>query len=443
MTFDRNRSHSHSVTITLEALSKGIDTIMKRWKEPNRPSKLLLLNDLAHAIRPGANWGALKSHQLEVKPVARQDNTALIPRPEPDSRTLPARMFPVDTMDHGSTIFELSEDVKPLFGMTQRGHPIVGLVLSAWDGNGSCDISIFTRFVLVVDGEIVVETAHALEMSTSVGHLVLQAVQNLQWTNLYPTYAQSDCSHLCVLVGPFYGAAALPGSGYRRAGVDVESQGLRLLFDQNKVPSLEDIDTCLRLVSSSLPGLELEAFPSSHPIQFRISQPRLNVWAATKFPIPEALDGRDLFRPNSRSDWCHGGDFMRRRRVSEYGKLGRALDLALAVIDVDDPEVYLHVHLTSEPKRAKNAQARPGWRGGLVEGWRVLKMKPGSEPMILSLDEESKKQFAAGLHGWAKNEGYSVETEIPKQSVEALISRDARRASHHLDEMRALMDSSI
>lgn len=443
MTYDRNRSQNHPVTTTLEALSKGIDTILKRWTEPNRPSKLSLLNDLAHAIRPGANWGALKSYQLKVQPVARQGNTALIPRPGPDSRTLPARMFPVDTMDNGSTIFELSEDVKPLFGMTHRGHQIVGLVLSARDGNGSCDISIFTRFVLVVDGEIVVETAHAWEMSANVGHLVLQAIQNLQWTNLYPTYAQSDCSHLCVLVGPFYGAAALPGSGYRRAGVDVESQGLRLLFDPNEVPSLEDIDTCLRLVSSSLPGLELEAFPSSDPIQFRISQPRLNVWSATEFLIPELLDGRNLFRPNSRSDWSHGGDFMWKRRVSKYGKLGEALDLALALIDVDDPEVYLHVYLTSEPKRAKNARARPGWRGGLVEGWHVLRMEPGSDPMILSLDYETEKRFAAGLHGWAKNEGYSVETEIPKQAVEALISRDARRASHHLDDVRALMDSAF
>lgn len=442
MTYDRNRSQNHPVTTTLEALSKGIDTILKRWTEPNRPSKLSLLNDLAHAIRPGANWGALKSYQLKVQSVARQGNTALIPRPGPDSRTLPARMFPVDTMDKGSTIFELSEDVKPLFGMTHRGHPIVGLVLSAWDGNGSCDISIFTRFVLVVDGEIVVETAHAWEMSANVGHLVLQAVQNLQWTNLYPTYAQSDCSHLCVLIGPFYGAAALPGSGYRRAGVDVESQGLRLLFDPNEVPSLEDIDTCLRLVSSSLPGLELDAFPSSDPIQFRISQPRLNVWSATEFLIPELLDGRNLFRPNSRSDWSHGGDFLWKRRVSEYGKLGEALDLALALIDVDDPDVYLHVYLTSEPKRAKNARARPGWRGGLVEGWRVLRMEPGSDPMILSLDDETEKRFAAGLHGWAKEEGYSVETEIPKQAVEALISRDARRASHHLDDVRALMDSA-
>lgn len=441
MTYDRDSSYKHPVTTTLEALSKGIDRILKRWPEPNKPSKLSLLNDLAQAIRPGANWGALKSQQREVQPAARQNNMALIPRPGREARTLPARMFPIDAMDNGSSIFELSEDVKPLFGMTHRGHPIVGLVLSAWDGNGSCDISIFTRFVLVKDGQIVVETAHAWEMSANVGHLVLQAVQNLQWTNLYPTYAQSDCSHLCVLVGPFYGAAALPGSGYRRAGVDVESQGLRLLFDPNEVPSLEDIDTCLRLASSSLQGLELEAFPSADPIQFRISQPRMNVWSATDFPIPELLDGRDLFRPNTRSDWSHGGDFMWKRRVSKYGKLGEALDLALTLIDVDDPEVYLHVHLTSEPKSAKNARAQPGWRGGMVKGWRVLKMELGSDPMILSLDEETEQRLAAGLHGWAKNEGYSVETERPKQAVEALIFRDARRASHHLDEVQAIMDS--
>lgn len=168
----------------------------------------------------------------------------------------------------------------------------------------------------------------------------------------------------------------------------------------------------------------------------------MNAWSATEFLVPELLDGRDLFRPNARSDWSHGGDFMCKRRVSEYGKLGEALDLALALIDVDDPEVYLHVHLTSEPKRAKNSRARPGWRGGLVEGWRVLRMEPGSDPMILSLDEETEKRFAAGLHGWAKEEGYSVETEVPKQAVEALISRDARRASHHLDDVRALMDSA-
>lgn len=440
MTTNRETSQNYPITTSLENLSKGVDRILRRWSDAKKPTKLSLLNDLAQAIRPGANWGALKS---KAQPGSREDNSRFIPRPPRDAETFSARMFAVDPKENGTSIYELAEDVSPLFSMHHERHPILGLELSVWDGNGACDVSIYTRLVLSKDSGVTVETVHAWEMTPEVAHLVFLTVQNLQWANLYPAYAQSDCGHLCIILGPFYGAAALPASRFRGAGTDMASQGLRLLFDTNDIPSINDMDMCLRLVSSCLPGLELETFPYSEPVQFRISQPRLNVWMPVEFELPKTLDGRNLYRATQKQDWVHGGDFQWKRRVSEYGKLGEALDLALTLVDIDDPNVYLHIVLTPEPKRKTSAKIAPGWRGGMMLGWKVLKLKNGADPKILSLDMETQERLEAGLHGWAKHEGYSVEDEYPKKSVEALIVRDSQRASHHLEDVRALMGSTI
>ena len=51
--------------VELDRLSKGVDRILERWRGKDRPTKLTLLNDLAAAISPGSNWGALKARQSE------------------------------------------------------------------------------------------------------------------------------------------------------------------------------------------------------------------------------------------------------------------------------------------------------------------------------------------------------------------------------------------
>ena len=76
MTTNRDTSQNHPITTSLENLSKGVNRILKRWADPKKPTKLSLLNDLAQAIRPGANWGALKASKLEGAPTIITDYDA-------------------------------------------------------------------------------------------------------------------------------------------------------------------------------------------------------------------------------------------------------------------------------------------------------------------------------------------------------------------------------
>jgi hypothetical protein len=442
MTTNADIARNHPITTSLEHLSKGVDRILKRWPDSDKPSKLLLLNDLAHAIRTGANWGALKSHTSSAKLDVKVDNASLIPSSPKDATVLPARLFQVQNSRNDISIYELAEDVRPLFGLRHNGDPIIGLELRVHEGNGYCDVSIFTRFILSRSEAVVVESVNAWEMEPDIAHLVFLAVQNLQHAAIYPTFGQADCGCLRIILGPYDVAAALPDTRYRGAKPDVPSQGVRILFDEHDIPSTTDINICLRLISASLMQLELETFPKDEPVQFRVSQPRMNVWKPVDFEAPKALDERTLFRDIDGLDWVHSGDFLRKKRISQYGKLGEALDLALALIDIDEPNLFLNVFLTPEPKREETGHAKAGSRGGIVAGWRVLRLLDGSEPQVLSLDAETQNRFEAGLNGWAIYEGYTVHEDAVEGAVEALVTREVRRASRHIEQVRALMNGT-
>lgn len=450
MATDHANALTHPVTTSLDCLSKGVDRILERWQAPDRPSKLTLLNDLAQAIRPGANWGALKhlsdnpSAQVTEGPqnTVNGNHAVHLPNPPKNAIVLPARLFQIESGAGDTSIFDLANDSFRLFSLYHKSDPIIGLELSVWEGNGDCDVSIFTRFILSRGNEIFVENVQALEMNPEVASLVLRAVQNLQWAAIYPTFAQADCGRLRIILGSFHVAAALPDLRRSGAKPDVPSQGVRILFDEHEIPSTSDLDKCLRLVSASLPHLELETFPHTDPVQFRISQPRVNVWNPVDFEVPEAFDGRTLYREVRGGKWVHDAEFVWKKRLNQYGVLGEALDLALALIDIDDPNLYLHVSLTSAPKRKQSDPTLPGWRGGIVVGWRILKLLEGLEPQVLSLDAATQSRLDAGVNGWAVHEGYSVGDGSAKADIQALLPRGARRASHHLEQVRALMDGA-
>lgn len=450
MATDHGNAHTHPLATSLDCLSKGVDRILERWQAPDRPSKLTLLNDLAHAIRPGANWGALMLPSDNLKTQATEDQQTKVnvnhavhlPNPPKNAAVLPARLFQIESGASDTSIFDLTNDTFPLFSLHHKTDPIIGLELSVWEGRGDCDVSIFTRFILSRGNKVFVESVHALEMKPEVARLVFLAVQNLQYAAIYPTFAQADCGRLRIILGSFHVAAALPDLRSSGAKPDVPSQGVRILFDEHEIPSTSDLDKCLRLVSASLPHLELETFPQTDPVQFRISQPRVNVWKPVDFEIPEAFDGRTLYREVRGGNWVHDADFVWKKRFNQYGVLGEALDLALALIDIDDPNLYLHVSLTSAPKRKQSDPTLPGWRGGIVVGWRILKLLVGLEPQVLSLDATTQGRLDAGLNGWAVHKGYSVGDGSAKAEIQALLPRGARRASHHLEQVRALMDGA-
>jgi len=61
MKFHTETPDSDVIQVKFDHLSKGVDRILDRWKSDECPTKLTLLNDLANAISPGKNWGAIKA----------------------------------------------------------------------------------------------------------------------------------------------------------------------------------------------------------------------------------------------------------------------------------------------------------------------------------------------------------------------------------------------
>lgn len=199
-----------TVEVAFDQLSKGIDRILNRWDGPDRPTKLALLNDLASAIRPGANWGALKAKA--ATPTAQQvafDATS-IPRPDNAANVVPARLSEVRWTENHVELSQLIEEARPLFGLKHGEDRIVGLELSVSDGNGFTDASIYSKLVLERHGQVRVLSPYADALAPPVAQLIYNAIQNLNAVELYPTYAQSDCGVLRILLGPFNCAIAIP-----------------------------------------------------------------------------------------------------------------------------------------------------------------------------------------------------------------------------------------
>ena len=430
-----------AIRVEFDQLSKGIDRILDRWTNDNRPTKLSLLNDLSAAIRSGADWGALKAAaSTQSLTVNGKTHVGLIPPVAKPAVDLPARLCAINIGENDLRLAELTADVKPLFSLTHGNDPIIGLELSLTDGNGFCDVSIYNRLILFRDGAAYAKSVHAYDLAPDAARLIYCAIQNLQSTELYPVFAQSDCGRLRILLGPTQCVLSLPEVYSRGAPASIPSQGLRVLFDEGDAPSAVDIDISLRLASVALPHLDLEQFPMDKPVQFRLSEPLTQIWEPIDFEYSSHLDERAMFRELGTEDWMHYDDFLLDERIDLNGTLGEPLDLALALVDIDDPDVYLKVSLTSGPKNGRSR--KPGWRGGFHADWEVLRLRAGRPAEILSLDDETRKRLEAGLNGWAVHEGYSMTNDLSLVKAEALIARDLRRASHHMNQVEAIMDGA-
>ncbi|WP_299916014.1 hypothetical protein [uncultured Roseobacter sp.] len=444
MTTHSDMPHGETLAVKFDQLSKGIDRVLDRWTGDNRPTKLTLLNDLAASIRPGANWSALKADATKVAgtPLATS-HASLIPMVKTPEADFPARLCPVRSGEHDLPLAELIEEVQPLFSLHHDGDPIIGLELSVTDGNGYCDASIYNRLIVLRDGVARVDGVHAYDLSPDAARLIYCAIQNLQSTELYPVFAQSACGSLRVLIGPTSCAVSLPEIYARGAPASLPSQGLRVLFDEGDVPSAGNVDIALRLASAALPHLGLGQFPADAPVQFKLSEPLTGVWASVPFDFSDALDDRPMFREPGTQDWTHNADLLYDAGIQPHGTLGESLDLALALIDVDDPYIYLKVSLISGPKNPRGSSGlKPGWRGGFHRAWEVLRLRHGHPAECLSLDAATRQRFETGFNGWALREGYSLTDDPSLVKAEALIARDSRRASHHLKQVAAIMEGA-
>ncbi len=440
MTKSTNARSNDAAFIEFCKLSKGVDTILDRWPNSDRPTKLTLLNDLAAAIKPGANWGALKATANQVPAIKRESYSGLIPPMPQSSNVLPARLCELTSNERSVTAFELAEDLQPLFALEHRGNPIVGLALSVSDGNGFCEASIYGQLIVNRAGAIHSEQVHAHDLSPEVARLVYCAIQNLEAMELYPIFAQLDCGRMHTLLGEFPFIAALPETYGRSASPELPSQGLRLLFDETYVPSSSEIDFALRLASATLPYLDLKQFPSE-PASFALSEPLHHVWKPVDFDLPPHLDERPMFRKPDTNEWFHDDDYLYDTGIQTSLTLGEPLDLALALINIDDPNVYLKASLIPGPKNPRGSYGlKQGRRGGLHRQWQVLRLRAGKTAEVLSLDESTRKRLELGLNGWAIHEGYSVSDNVSQVKAEALIARSTRRASHHMGQVRAIMD---
>ncbi len=142
--------------------------------------------------------------------------------------------------------------------------------------------------------------------------------------------------------------------------------------------------------------------------------------------------------------WAHqGDDYLIDHNIWTHGTLGEPLDLALALINIDDPDIYLRAFLTPMPKKAKKSGlVQENWRGGFLRDFQVLRIRTGEPVQGLCLDDDTRQRFETGFIGWAVHEGHEVIEDRTKVRTEALIPRDVRRASQHLRQVEAIMDGA-
>lgn len=436
-----NSHKGNALSVTCDQLSRVIDKILKRWRAGEHPSKSTLLNDLAVVIRPGSNWGSLRA--LEEKPAVRvpDSNAELIPRPSKAAVKMTARLTPVAHDDDGFTLAELTENVRPLFSMSHHDAPIIGLDLRLTDGNGFISAETYCNLILLEDGKARSIRVFAGGIEAEVAALVFGAIQDVQSTNLYPVLTQVGHGDLRILLGPCQSVGAFPD--VYRPGRSVDHLGLKILFDEEIPPEAADLDVLMRLASAALPHLSLSQFPKDEEVQFKADHPPMNVWLASEFEVPEQLDDRPMFMLTGTKKWVRESDMRFSARIHGCSKLGEALDLALMLMKIDDPDIYMRVFVSSEPELHNQvALDRPGWRGGFHRDWQVLRVRPGSPIQILNLDPESRSRLEVGLNGWALRDGFKVLDDMLAVKAEALIPRMQRRATHHLAQVEAIMNGA-
>ena len=428
--------------VELDNLSKGVDRILERWTGEGRPTKLTLLNDLAAAISPGSNWGALKAKQTKRVRLPTGQNTSFIPAINRSAKEFPARLSEVKNTGNGIDIAYLVEEIRPLFAMRHAGNPIIGLELNVMEDNGYSEASIYAKLILSRDGAVSIAEAYASDLEPVVAQLIFNAIQNLNCVELYPTLAQSDCQKLRIVVGPFDCLLSVPEFYGQTPDDDYASQGVRVLLDEGGTPSVTDLDLALRLASAAAPHLGQKQFVEHGGVRFRLSQPLMQVWKPVEYSVPDVLDHTPMFWIAEGKYWTHEGDhYLLDHNIWTHSTLGEPLDLALALINIDDPDVYLKVALTPRPKSPKkNGQLQENWRGGFHRDFHVLRIRDGEPTQELRLEADTKKRFEAGFIGWAVHEGHEVVEDRARTRVEALIPRDLRRASQHLRQVEAIMN---
>lgn len=442
MNLNTDVQSAETFPIKLECLSKGVDRILERWTGENRPTKLTLLNDLAAAISPGSNWGALKAKQTKRAHPQTRQNTSFIPAINRSAKEFPARLAEVKNSGNGIDLAYLVDEIRPLFAMRHAGDPIVGLELSVVEGNGYSEASIYAKLILNRGDTICIAEAYASDLEPVVAQIVYNAIQNLNSIELYPTLAQNACSALRIVVGPFDCVLSVPEFYGRTPDESHASQGVRVLLDEGDTPSVTDLDLALRLLSAVAPHLGQKQFAEHGSVRFRLSQPLMQVWKPIGYTAPDLLDDRPMFWIPDGEYWAHeGDDYLLDHNIWTHSTLGEPLDLALALINIDDPDVYLKVALTPMPKRSqRSGQRQENSRGGFHRDFQVLRIRAGQPTQELRLDAETNKRFEAGFLGWAMHEGHQVIDDRTLARTEALIPRDLRRASQHLLQVEAIMN---
>lgn len=441
MNINTNVPSDEILPVELDRLSKGVDRILERWVGENRPTKLTLLNDLAAAISPGSNWGALKSRQSQRQRRSEDFNTSLIPAVNRKALELPARLAEVKYNENGVELSYLAEEIRSLFGMHHSGDPIIGLELGVVEGNGYSEASIYAKLILNRGGALSAVEAYASDLEPIVAQLIYNAIQNLNSVDLYPTLAQGDCRSLRILVGPFDCVLSIPEFYGRLPDESFASQGMKVLLDEGETPSITDLDLALRLASAAIPLLRQKQFAELGSVRFKISQPPQQIWQPVEFSAPDLLDNRPMFWIPEGDYWTHQDDYLMDHNIWTHSTLGEPLDLALALINIDDPDVFLKVYLTPMPKRPKKSgQLQENWRGGFHCAFQVLRIRAGEPTQELCLSGATKARFETGFIGWAIHEGHEVVDDRANTKTEALIQRNVRRASQHLRQVKAIMD---
>lgn len=453
-TKDDDRASLAIVTTALR-LSDAVERMMRRFPETARPSKQALLNDLAEALRPGANWGGLLAAAREAR--ARNERSAM----PPDDPARAARLVEIEAalsrLKRSSTSIEvrlteiacktdeeplalIADDLHAVFGAeVEWAGPIAAIVFRVDEGNGYHETSVQFDVLVLTEAGLIKADAAPADLPADVARAILNAIQCLDLAGLGPVIGQYGGAPINLMIGaPRLAIATVrPWRGER---INSAATRPRMLIDPADPPDTADYARALDLLSAAAVHLGMAA-EGDVPPRFSLSAPRSVDWTPVDLATPPDLGPHRYPVRQKDGSWSNDLEPLHKANVGEPYRVDRAIDLALAVVNVDDPAIcFLGAFTAPRGKRtAPRDTTRPGWRGVIARDWRLVKFDPARGALALRLDPGTETQLRRGVNAWLTREGYRVIEARAKSAIEMLVLRDQRRSRDKVAEMAALI----
>ena len=198
------------VRTTAGALSRAADRILSRFPDGSRPSKNLLLNDIAGAISPGRNWGGLKAQR--PSPEAAPESSVplpVVPEAAPGALELSARVRTCSPDDSpvGEDIMWVGALCQHIWGRQLHGGRVMGLRLVAKHEGGRHDCWLHADLLLVDGPDVRVRHLCPQEHGHDMAGRVFELIQGIDSADFAADLGRFGDTNVAIFLGPFDGYA--------------------------------------------------------------------------------------------------------------------------------------------------------------------------------------------------------------------------------------------